>query len=145
MFLFTHKMSVQAHTIRAFHLFHLLVWSSGIFMVRSGFPQTTPQVTALLPLMRNKCRLTHDNSFSNHHPGSNWVFGAGVACNLTIKITSHQVWTNNHSSLSVGPVANATDVLQPVGLLHSPYTPRLFGHSHVRHQVPPGPQRCERS
>jgi len=26
-------------------------------MVRSGYPQTTSQVTTLLPLMRNKCLL----------------------------------------------------------------------------------------
>ena len=31
----------------------------------------------------------------------------------------HQV----SSSSSVGPVANATDVLQPIGLLYSPYPP----------------------
>jgi hypothetical protein len=94
---FTQRMFVQAHTIHAFHLFHLSVWSCGIFMVWSGLPQTTPQVTTLLPLMRNKYRLTHDNSFSDHHPGTNWVFGAGVACNLTTKITSHQAWINNHA------------------------------------------------
>ena len=39
------------------------------------------------------------------------------------------------SSSSVGPMANATDVLQPIGLLYSPYPPRLFGCSHIRHQV----------
>ena len=44
------------------------------------------------------------------------------------------------SSSSVGPVANATDVLQPTGLLYSPYPPRLFGRSHIRRQVPPRPQ-----
>jgi len=60
-------------------------------MARSGFPQTTPQVATLLPLMRNKCHLTHDISFSDHHSGTNWVFGAGVAWNFTTKITSHQV------------------------------------------------------
>ena len=49
-----------------------------------------------------------------------------------------------HSS-SVGPMANATDVLQPIGLLYSPYSPHLFGRSNVRRQVPPRPRRHERS
>ena len=44
------------------------------------------------------------------------------------------------SSSSVGPVANATDVLQPIGLLHSPYPSILFGCSHVCRQVPPRPR-----
>ena len=97
MFVFNQKMFVQTYITRSFHFFHLFVWSSGIFMVWSGLPQTTPQVTTLLPRMRNKCQLTHDNLFSDHHPGTKWVFGAAVACNLTTKITSHQVWINYHA------------------------------------------------
>jgi len=49
------------------------------------------------------------------------------------------------SCSSVGPVANATDVLQPIGLLYSPYPPHLFGRSHIHCQVPPRPRRRERS
>jgi len=35
------------------------------------------------------------------------------------------LWSSlgSYSSSSVGPVANATDVLQPIGLLYSPYPP----------------------
>ena len=41
------------------------------------------------------------------------------------------------SSSSVGPMANATDVLQPSGLIVLTLSPRVFGHSHVRRQMPP--------
>ena len=54
-------------------------------------------------------------------------------------------FSSSSSSLSVGPVANATDVLQPdwlIALTLSP--PRLLRSSHVRCQVPPRPRR-ERS
>ena len=52
---------------------------------------------------------------------------------------------SSSSSSSVGPVANATDVLQPSTLIVLTLSPRLLGRSHVRHQVPPRPQRHKRS
>ena len=41
------------------------------------------------------------------------------------------------SSSSVGPVANATDVLQPSRLIVLTLSPPTVGRSHVRRQVPP--------
>jgi hypothetical protein len=49
-------------------------------------------------------------------------------------------------SSSVGPAANATYALQPRRLIVLTLTPpHLFGHSHVRCQVPPRPRWHERS
>jgi len=46
------------------------------------------------------------------------------------------LYLSSSSSSSVGPVGNGTDVLQPSGLLYSPYPSRLFGRSHVRENWP---------
>jgi len=54
-------------------------------------------------------------------------------------------FSSSSSSSSVGPVANATDVLQPSRLIVLTLSPLLFGCSHVCRQVPPRPQRRERS
>ena len=43
------------------------------------------------------------------------------------------------SSSSVGPMVNATDVLQPKRLIILALFPRVFGRSHVRRQMPPRP------
>jgi len=61
------------------------------------------------------------------------------------RITVRTIWKKTLTSSSVRPMANATDVLQPAGLLYSPYPPLLFGRSHVCRQVPPRPRRRERS
>ena len=70
------------------------------------------------------------------------------ALNISTLITNSNFLASDYlvcSSSSVGPVADATDVLQPIGLLYSPYPPHLFGRSFVHRQVPPRPQRRERS
>ena len=56
-----------------------------------------------------------------------------------------QSWHSLFFFSSVGPVANATDVLQPSKLIVLTLSPSLFGRSNVRHQVPPRPQRRQRS
>jgi len=65
---------------------------------------------------------------------------------FTFRITYVPVPSSSSSSSSVGLVANATDVLQPNRLIVLTLSPtRLFGRSHFRRQVPPLPQRRERS
>jgi len=67
------------------------------------------------------------------------AWGGGVPVQLLFVVSS--------SSL-VGPITNATDVLQPsrlIVLTLSPPPTRMFGHSHIRRQVPPHPQRRKRS
>ena len=65
------------------------------------------------------CTAHKKSQYQLHYPGINFKYG------LT-------------SSSSVGPVANATDVLQPSRLIVLTLSaPRLFGRSHVRHEVPP--------
>ena len=66
------------------------------------------------------------------------LFGGCCAAGLGSSLFGGCCAAGLGSSLSsIGPVANSTDVLQPIGLLYSPYPPRLFGCSHVRRQVPP--------
>jgi len=50
--------------------------------------------------------------------------------------TSIMTCTTSSPSSSVWPMANATDVLQPIGLLYLLYPPHLFRRSHVCRQYP---------
>ena len=67
--------------------------------------------------------------------------------NLTLVVSSFSVGkhglplmgasSSSSSSSSVGPMVNATDVLQPKRIIVLTLFPRVFGRSHVCRQMPP--------
>jgi len=93
---FSQKMFVPAHMIHVHFTSFIYLCDHLVFLWYGlGIHKQHPKSQHCYHLWE-----TSVYSFSDHHPGTNWVFGAGVVCNLTTKINSHQVWIN-YQALSV--------------------------------------------